>query len=305
MRKLLFVGLILLLSVFYFERQEPSFGIIRSERKWDRKIGYAKSVDITYVLEADSGKFDPEIVKMFHVIFPMNSGGNYTEPDSLNTIIHWIDKYSWSESSEQFVLIETSAGYMGGSCGYDIKAGRYYPDPGKFEQLLSDCGQIDSIYGLKHNGVCDFEITYRWQEPIRYQFDGEELVAYTVKRPFTDTAFIAGLIDSISGFKNLPYVNEYIIPSLQWYVVNLDSSSNPYQFVQWDMDGLFIIHEERPNEFRLVNFLEGATEVDVQNSSHHGFPDIRTTHVDFTDRVYRWDGRKYKLHTSERWVCPA
>lgn len=294
------------MSVFFFERRtEPSFGILQQTHKLDREIAPVASTKIVYVLQSDCGKFDPEIVEMFHVIFPFDGGGNYTEPDSMNTRIFWIDRWHFPDAPVQYVLVETSAGYLGGTCGYEIKAGMYYQEELKWKTLISDCGLVDSVFPLKHNGICDFTVSYRWQDPVRYQYNGVDLVPTKNASPVSDTVLIAHIIDSVLKTENMNYIMEYVVPRLEWTSLYLDSTANPYFFIQYGMDGLFIIREESPHEFGLVNFLEKAVEVDIQNKVHKGIPDIRTTHTDYTDRFYRWNGQRYELYRSEPWVCPA
>lgn len=274
--------------------------------QWSLREAYSELYLPPVVNPPVAGQFAPEVVEMFHVIFPMDYSGNYYEPDSTNTRIYYLDSFLSEEPDQIMVLIETSAGYPGGSCGLNIKAGWYYPYEEKWEQLAHDCGVIDTVHSLRHSGCHDFTTSDKWgQNKVRYQFDGTTYQQHDELKPLNDTDQIVKIMNSELPYKDRDYVREFIVPDLHWNYVNLDSTNNLYLFLQCSMDGLFLVHEDKPGEWSLVNFFKQDVDLDILNTVHNGFPDIRTFNLNYVYNIYRWNGSKYILHHTEEWVCPA
>lgn len=242
---------------------------------------------------------------MFHVIYPPEPGSVYTEPDSNNTRMWHEDPWvvPWRE---QVILIETDAGTAGGSCGFKIAAGTYDPDAGRWYGMVNECGNVDMVYSLQHNGMNDFSITDKWgQNKVRYEFTGKTYNAERVPQSPSDTDLIAVLVDRELRDYDYTYVREDLLLNVEWNNLRLDSSESRYLFIQCGMTGLFIIGEEQPHAFSLVNFFESDVEVDILSTCHNGMPDLHTFNLNYRYHVYHWNGSRYVLHHTEEWSCPA
>lgn len=261
-------------------------------------VGRADSIQIwsgRIVKEKPAAKFPDEIARMFHEIVPNDYGSLYHEPDSGNTHIYWLNV--WSEN--EVVLIETSAGYTGGSCGWNIMVCAYDSLSSRWNIIMEDCGSLDTVHDVSHNGLLDFSVNYRWSPTSRYVYDGRNYVALEEKHILSDSEQVAKLLGESSGY------GDYLDFTYEMHYLVLDSTKNPY-IVAWEgaMERC-LIHEEKPGEFKLINKFVDAVQIDVLNKKHYSMPDIRTVCWDMTNVYYRWNGSKYVEYYREERHCPA
>src|ERR1044072_6361416 len=147
---LVFIG-----GVISFYWLRPVESHVRTHRTVNSTLGRAtqgKLIDLSQFVQPKAGQLPLDMLELFHVAFPPGQGNSYYEPDSANTKIEWL---SWP-GEEEMVLIQTGAGYGTGSCGWTIVAGLYNGYDGTFTKLLDECGVVDTIFSIKHNGVNDF-----------------------------------------------------------------------------------------------------------------------------------------------------
>lgn len=299
MRTLLFV-LVAMVSLFFCTCSGK-----KNEGVMPQCSSAAGTITSESITQSGAGKFPQEITEMFHVIYPPEPGCVYVEPDSSNTRIWYVDALAM-EWMEQVLLIETDAGPAGGSCGFKIVAGRYDPETHRWQGMMNECGNVDMVYSLRHTGMNDFSISDKWgQHKVRYQYDGTTYTGSTVQQPLSDTDLIAVLVQRELPDYDYNYVREDLLLNVEWNNISLDSSSTRYLFIQCGMEGVFIIREDRSHEFSLVNFFEDDLEVDIGKTMHKGVPDIQTFNLNYRYNIYHWNGKKYVLHHTEEWVCPA
>lgn len=256
-----------------------------------------------YKVVPGTGRYPAEITAMFHAVYPGEAGCVYVEPDSANTRIWYLDPWElpWEE---QVIMIETDAGIMCDSCGSRLSAGKYDEDTGRWYSMVDECGKIDMVYSLQHRGLNDFSITDQsGNTRTRYRYNGETYEGIP-EFPVTDTGMIAVLVQSKLHDSEYSYIREDLLMNTEWNILHLDSSACRYLFLQCGMTGAFILCEEQPHVFSLVNFFESEIDVNILPAYHNGKPDIRTFNLNYCYHTYRWDGKKYVLHDKEEWVCP-
>jgi hypothetical protein len=241
----------------------------------------------SYVLAPDppNGKFLSRMVHIFHRVFPRDDFGNpYYEPDSGNTTFHWLNPWPGEENT---ILIETSAGYRGGTCGRNIVVARFDTLTEKWNVLMDDCGALDSVFDISHNGLLDFTVSYRWNSNVRYIYDGHAFADIPCETELSDTEQIRYILAKREGFQ------DWFEFAFHMQSVVLDSSKCPFYIANVSMMERCLIHEERPGEFELINVFEDALWLDILQTKHDGMPDVHTPCWNGTNVWYRWNGMKY------------
>jgi len=247
-----------------------------------------------YIPEPQHGRFPQRMNHLFHQIFPRDySGATYYEPDSGNTTFHWLN--AWPDD-ENTLLIETGAGYAGGSCGCNIVVVKFDTVAEKWTRMVDECGWVDSVYNISHNGLHDFLIGHRWDESERYIFDGKAFVPLAEEIVLTDSQQVKHIIAEREGY------GDWVDFTFSMQSVVLDSSKCPYYIANESALERCLIHEERPGEFKLINVFEDADEIDILQKKHLGMPDIHTPCWNGRHIYYRWNGSQYVEYKRVEWV---
>lgn len=297
MRAVLFLIAGMLICFYWLSPVQKETPVLHDREHFTGQAKRIQSGAASLVSEKPAGNFPPEVVELFHEIIPHDvPEWTYCEPDSANTRIWPLT--TWPDE-EDVLLIQTDAGYAGGSCGWNIIVARYDSDSAKWNILLNDCGAVDSVYGISHNGLLDFSVRYRWSPTARYIFNGSLYVPVEEKITSSDSEYVAEILARECGYgsyRGFSFGMEY---------VTLDSSTAPY-IIAWEGSfGKYLVHEESSGDFALIMFFEDAVQIDILSRESYGMPDIRTVCINMTNIYYRWNGRKYLEYKREEWHCPA
>ncbi len=249
------------------------------------------------VVETTPGKFPDAMVKIFHDLFPIDlDSWAYHEPDSGNTTFWSLTLWN---SDDTVLLIETYAGYAGGSCGQSIVVAKYDVDSASWQAILHDCGSVDTVHNISHNGMFDFTVRYRWSPPSRYIYSGKEYFPIEQKIVLTDSQQVARILGKKEGY------GEWFDFSFEMEYVVLDSGKCAYIIANESAMEKCLIHEESPGVFRLINVFENAVQIDILKKHHFGMPNIRTVCWNMNNVYYQWNGSEYIEYFREVWHCPA
>jgi hypothetical protein len=241
------------------------------------------------------GQFDPKTMRMLLGLMQIDTSRPYQLPDSSNTRIFWLDAWPVNEET---ILLETYAGNAGGSCGATIEVFRYSSENHAWEQMLSECGAVDTVLTVSHNGLYDFVIRDKWaQDHWAYRFNGQEIVEADFYFPLSDLELVA--IDFDYG--------KFYIESgdIKISYMRLGKDSLPYMIVQTALSEKYLYRKDEYNRPIRVNYFENAYQIDFVEEHHNGMPDVRTFDAVCNCTCYQWDGAAYVAIRTERWVGPA
>lgn len=231
-------------------------------------------------------KFSPEINRILCTLLANDSGNSsfFIIPDSSNTRVIDI-----STDTNAVYLIETSAGsMMTGSCGDYIAVVRARNS--LLETLFSDCGSIDSVFEIAHNGLHDFTLNYRYYYslvPLFYRYDGEKFVEYKDPKPDDPYTMIQRAI--------LEEKNEDYIGGDSIQVQYVDLGSPDFIFAKHTFTGIYLVKENSSRSFTVVNYFEDGWDVNILERKTNGMNDLKISESPYNIGFYQWNGKHYVL----------
>jgi hypothetical protein len=241
------------------------------------------------------GKFDAEIEAMLREILAADSTRILTEPDSSNTRIFWLD--AWPVSDET-VLVETYAGEPAGSCGATIKVCRYSQSTDHWMVLRNECGTVDTVLSISHNGLFDFVIRDKWDmDHWAFRFDGVHIVETELQMPQSDFFNVQRVICEKEGLGPINL-------DLRLSYLNLGDDSIPFIIAEEGFAGKYFFTRNKYGQAELLFGLPDAAQIDFLETQHQGMPDFRTFDVTYKYGFYEWNGRVYQRTRDEEWSCP-
>ncbi|MBI3510172.1 MAG: hypothetical protein HY064_05875 [Bacteroidetes bacterium] len=235
------------------------------------------------------GKFSGDMMDLLHKILPRDSdlvGETYYEPDSGNTKI-----WDISDDTNETYLVQTEAGYAGGSCGYTLVAVRANED-GNVQQLYEDCGAIDSVLNISHNGIRDFMVWYSaWYSdvPHYFRYNGKEFVEYSNPSPADPEEEIRKVITKSDTASLLPYDH------INFQYVNFGDTLFTYILAEDMLDKKYLLKEINSRHYQLVGDFEADFYPDVLEHKTKGMNDLRFQNSGCVYTFYRWNGKQYVL----------
>jgi hypothetical protein len=242
------------------------------------------SVVVTVATKKAPGKFPEEINNLLHLALPHDSGSvdRYNEPDSSNTHL-----FRLSRDTNEVYLIETEAGYMTGSCGWLVMAFRIKNNLP--EIFFNECGSVDSIFRVSHNGLYDFSVRYRYwvsETPLLYRFNGKEFVEYNDPTPPSLQTLLARVI---TAYNPKDAVSSYGMPVLFEYI----TLGNSTYMLARHYCGVYIVREFSSDDLRVINYFEKGESLDIMEKETGGMNDIKVWEGLTEYSYYKWDGKKY------------
>jgi hypothetical protein len=235
-------------------------------------------------------KFSPEVNQILNVVLPNDTEPDFrfVPPDSSNTRV-----FDISTDTNSVYLIETNAGVGGwtGSCGAMILVVRKRKNI--VETLFNDCGSVDTVLDIAHNGMHDFKIRYREfysKVPLFYRYDGKRIIQYADPQP---EDFYTMIRETIKEFKSGDYLGD---DSLQFTYADFGSSD--IFMVKHSVMGIYLIKENSSRSFEVVNYFSEGCDVDILENKTMGMHDIRITEISYKIAFYQWNGKQYALKTS-------
>ncbi len=240
------------------------------------------------------GRFDKATMRMLEDILEVDSSMSHTEPDSSNTRIFWLN--AWPVTDET-VLIETCAGNTKGSCGAQLVVARYSESTGHWVKMFDQCGAVDTILPISHNGLLDFIICDKWDmDHWAYRFDGSKFVEMSLFTPQSDYFRIHDLVSEMEGYGPIELTISYL---------NLGKDSMPIIVTGEGIGGKYFFTRNTYGEAVFLCEFPDAAQIDFLETEHNGMPDIRTFDTTYKYGFYEWDGKEYVRVREEKWYCPA
>jgi hypothetical protein len=231
------------------------------------------------------GKFPEETNDLLHLILPRDSGSTdrYYEPDSSNTHL-----FRLSRDTNEVYLVETEAGAnIPGSCGWLVMAFRMKNNLP--EIFFNECGSVDSIFPVSHNGLYDFSVRYRYwvsETPFLYRFNGKEFVEYNDPTPPSLQTLLARVI---TAYNPKDAVSSYGMPVLFEYI----TLGNSTYMLARHYCGVYIVREFSSDDLRVINYFEKGESLDIMEKETGGMNDIKVWEGLTEYSYYKWDGKKY------------
>ncbi len=231
-------------------------------------------------------KFPPKFNRILCTLLSNDTGNRsvFITPDSSNTRVVDI-----STDTNSVYLIQTRAGsMMTGSCGDYIAVVRVRNN--LLETLFSDCGSIDSVFEIAHNGLHDFTLNYRYYYslvPLFYRYDGEKFVEYkdpTPGDPYTmiQRAILEAKTDDYLGGDSIQ-------------VQYVDLGSPDFIFAKHTFTGIYLVKENSSRSFSVVNYFEDGWDVDILEKKTNGMNDLKISESPYNIGFYQWNGKHYVL----------
>jgi hypothetical protein len=265
---------------------------------WIRPYVYFEKPEITQVHDtitkvaygyqrqvfAMPGRFDKATMRMLEDILEIDSSQSFTEPDSSNTRIFWLDAWPVKEET---VIVETYAGNTMGSCGASIEIARYDSEVDDWVIIKRECGAVDTILPISHNGLFDFVIRDKWdQDHYAFRFDGIDIVETKLAHPPADAFEIENIICGETGF--IPGILD-----IQLSYLNLGVDSVPFIIASEGILDKYLFIRGKYGKPELIAHYPESYQIDFMDIHHNGMPDMRTLEINYSHVYYEWDGTAY------------